>query len=319
MSENPIPIIDVSPLFSDDIAASDAVDQQIGHACETMSSFMVIGLPDALKPDREKMDLFFSLFHQSEEIKIHMGNRVTNPNSTRGYRGLWRKPENLGGKQYFDMGPEPTVKAPSIEGIDAAIEPNVWPPEDEMPGWTDGMLNYFRIFETFGIMLIESIARYLGVDPKAAAARYAESNSTLRLLWYPDQQAQNFREDGGVKRPEIHDAHTDNDGLAILWQDAKGLQMQSPAGAWNYIPDVPEGYSVHLGDALETQTAGRLLATPHRVLGQGVKRRSIAFFLEPGLYGSVKPFSVDGVEPDVQLEDTYGWSIMQTLINSGRA
>ncbi|MEM7334733.1 MAG: 2OG-Fe(II) oxygenase family protein [Chloroflexota bacterium] len=319
MSQNPIPIIDVSPLFGNDTAARDAVDRQIGQACETMSSFMVTGLPDALKPDEEKMNLFFSLFHQSEEIKMHMSNRFSNPNSTRGYRGLRRNPEDLNSKQFFDMGPEPTVKAPPIDGIKAAIEHNEWPTEEQMPGWKEGMINYFNTFETFGILLIESIARYLKVDASAAAARYAESNSTLRLLHYPDQKAKNLRDDGGVKRPEIHDAHTDNDGLAILWQDAKGLQMQSPAGEWNYIPKVEEGYSVHLGDALEAQTNGRLLATPHRVLGQGVKRRSIAFFLEPGLYGSIRPFSVDGVEEEVKLEDTYGESIMKTLRASGRA
>lgn len=319
MSKHPIPIIDVSALFGDDEAARDAVDQQIGHACKTMSSFMVIGVPDKLKPDSEKLDLFFSLFHQPEAVKIHMGNRETNPNSTRGYRGLWRNMERLGNKEYFDMGPEPPVEAPPIKGIEAAIEPNVWPAETDMPGWTDGMLSYFNTFETFGIMLIKSMARYLGADPEAAAARYAKSNSTLRLLWYPDQSASQVAEDEGVERPVTHNAHTDNDGLAILWQDAKGLQMQSPAGDWNYIPDVPEGYSVHLGDAMETQTNGRFLATPHRVLGQGVQRRSIAFFLEPGLYGSIRPFSTDGNEAEVQMEDTYGWSIMQTLIQSGRA
>ena len=42
----------------------------------------------------------------------------------------------------------------------------------------------------------------------------------------------------------------------------------------------PEGLSVHLGDALETQTSVRMLATSHQVLGQGVKRRSLVFFLD---------------------------------------
>ena len=321
MSEktNPIPIIDVAPLFEGPSAARDAVDQEIGQACETMSSFMAVGLPHELKPDTTKMKKFFTLFDQPDEIKVHMGNRRVNPNSDRGYRGFARSSENPDGQQYFDMGPEPPVDAPPIEGIKAAIEPNVWPPEEAMPGWTEGMINYFKVMEEFSILIIGSIARYLHVSEQAATKRYEESNSTLRLLYYPDQETDRFQDDNGVTRPEIARKHTDNDGLALIWEEAKGLQLQTPAGDWNYIPVVPEAFSVHLGDALETQTSGRMLATPHRVLGQGVKRRSIVFFLEPGLFGSIRPFSMEDVEAGTPLEDTYAASILHTLRRSGRA
>jgi isopenicillin N synthase-like dioxygenase len=62
-----------------------------------------------------------------------------------------------------------------------------------------------------------------------------------------------------------------------------------------------------------------MLATPHRVLGQGVKRRSLVFFLEPGLFGSIRPFSMEDVEAETPLEDTYAASILHTLRRSGRA
>ena len=82
-----ISTIDVSPLFGDDIQTRDAVDQQIGKACETLTFFMVTGLPEDLYPNRARLELIFSLFDQFDQIKQHMGNRHTNPDSKRGYRG----------------------------------------------------------------------------------------------------------------------------------------------------------------------------------------------------------------------------------------
>ena len=219
------------------------------------------------------------------------------------------------------MGPEPPVEAPPVTGIEAAIEPNVWPTEADMPGWTETIIDYFRALETFGTLIVGSIARYLKVSDKSAQKRYENSNSTLRLLDYPAEKAESeaMRDDGGTKRPETHLFHSDNDGLGIGWQDSKGLQVQTPSGDWHYIPQIPNGYSVHLGDAMETQTAGRMQATPHRVLGQGLKRRSIVFFLEPGLFASVKPFSLEDNEGQTPLADSYAESIMATLRSSGRA
>lgn len=74
-----------------------------------------------------------------------------------------------------------------------------------------------------------------------------------------------------------------------------------------------------MGEALETQSTGRVQATPHRVLSHGVERHSIAFFLEPGLFASVHPFSVEDVEPAVAPEDSYAASLIETLRQTGRA
>ena len=95
--------------------------------------------------------------------------------------------------------------------------------------------------------------------------------------------------------------------------------MRDPAGNWHDIADIPEGISVHMGEALASQSNGRVQATPHRVMSHGVERHSIAFFLEPGLGGSVGPFSKEDNEPSPALEDTYAASLLATLRRTDRA
>ncbi|MEM7116940.1 MAG: 2OG-Fe(II) oxygenase family protein [Chloroflexota bacterium] len=309
MSTSPIPTIDVSSLFAGPSPARTEVDQAIGHALQTYQSFMAIGLPDDLRPDAVKMKQLFALFQQSDDVLIPMGTVRVNPNSDRTYRGysLYGR-----GNRQYDVGPEPTVAGPAIKDIERLVEPNVFPPEGAMPGWREAMLNYFRSMENFSKLVVGALARFLEVSEASAVARYDQSNSTLRIIEYPTMP-------GDSATTEIGGQHTDNCGISLLWQDAPGLQMRAPDGQWHDIADRPEGISVHMGEALETQSNGRLHATPHRVMSHGVERHSIAFFLEPGLFASVKPFSLSDHETPCAPEDSYAASLIETLRKTGRA
>jgi isopenicillin N synthase-like dioxygenase len=104
--------------------------------------------------------------------------------------------------------------------------------------------------------------------------------------------------------------HTDASGLSLLWQQQPGLQAQAPDGTWRDVPTVPNTVSVHLGTVLELMTAGRVPATPHRVIDHGIARQSIGFFVEPGLATRLAPIAEGDATPG-DLSGTYGWHLQE--------
>ena len=203
--------------------------------------------------------------------------------------------------EQFDLGPEKPMQGPKIDGIEMLLNENAWPSQEPEPGWQKQIINHFETMESIGLVIMGSIARYLGVSDVAAIKRYQNSSSTLRFLKYPERpdhieingETGAMREVDGREVPLVASEHTDNCGLTFQWQDEPGLQIQTPEGEWLGIPNIRNGFSVHLGETLETQSSGRMPATPHRVYSTGKTRHSMVYFLEPNLFGSIKPFSTD--------------------------
>jgi isopenicillin N synthase-like dioxygenase len=308
--------IDVGPLFKDPTTVRDAVDQAIGHACQEARGFVAIGLPNKMGPSEARAAELLSLFQLPAEALFEIAGTRTNPKAPRSYRGY--NDGRISGtspNQNYDLGPDPTVSGPELEDIERMLEPNAYPEPLPVPDWDKKMIRYFRDMEAFGVLIIESMARFLGVHPDAAAARYQDGNSTLRLLNYPGAARQSQADSELI----IGGAHTDNCGLSLLWQDFPGLQFQDSRDSWLDVPQMPSAISVHLGEAMTTQSSGRLQATPHRVVGRGRSRRSIGFFLEPNPFASVLPFSKGAEDPTPPQENTYAASLIATLRATGRA
>lgn len=99
-------------------------------------------------------------------------------------------------------------------------------------------------------------------------------------------------------------AHTDHGGITVLQVDDApgGLEVAYDRVGWQPAT-VPVGAPVvQAGDLLERLTAGRLRATPHRVVnpplevGEGGRRLSIVYFHQPDLDSTVAP-ATDGPRP----------------------
>ena len=97
------------------------------------------------------------------------------------------------------------------------------------------------------------------------------------------------------------------------------MQIKTPGGEWLDVPEKSEGLSVHLGEALETQSSRNFVATPHRVLGWDRVRHSIVFFLEPNLFSSTSVFSKNPSEETPPDSETYAASMIDTLRKTERA
>lgn len=318
-----IPTIDVAPLYSENAEAIAAVDQQIGDACKTAGAFITTNIPKPVRPDPEQTKKLLAFYNLPLDERIKVGTRRVNPNSPHDYRGYsnngddgWIRTE------IYDIGPDYDVTVPDLPKAGQLVEPNLWPEQEPEAGWRAEMERYYNDMHDFGKRMIQSIIRYLGANESAGAARFKKSNSTLRLLNYPQLPAdQKMKEDPELMREFNGEQmrlmiveHKDQCVLSMLWQsDAGGLQMQTPTGEWQAIPRVEDGISVHLGMAIHSMTNGLFQATPHRVLGKGGSRQSIGFFLEPNLHSSVKPFVIDEVEPAAADEDSYAAALLKVF------
>ncbi len=98
--------------------------------------------------------------------------------------------------------------------------------------------------------------------------------------------------------------HTDHGGITILQVDDApgGLEVAYDRVGWQ-AATVPTGaLVVQAGDLLERLTAGRLRATPHRVVnppldaGEAGRRLSLVYFHHPDLDAVVGP-ATDGPRP----------------------
>ena len=320
------PTIDVAPLFDSNLDAWVPVDQLIGQACERKSGFVITGLP--LAHQNFSFERFFKIFELPDPVLYDIAKREMRPDSRLTMRGYLNR--SKGGFAYgeqYDLGTEEPMRGPEIDGIEMLINANAWPSLEPEPGWREEIIKHFQHMESIGLVIIGSIARYLGANDLAAIKRYQNSSSTLRLLKYPERPDHiEIRGEKGAMRvvdgrevPLVASEHTDNGGLTFQWQDEPGLQIQTPEGEWLGIPNIRNGFSVHLGETLETQSSSRMRATPHRVYSTAKTRQSMVFFLEPNLLGSTKPFSNEAGESPPANEDTYAASMIRTLRSTGRA
>jgi len=321
------PIVNVAPLFDNNAEAWANVDRLIGEACERRVGLVVTGLPQ-LSQQYASLEKGFDIFDLPESVLYDIAKREMRHDSKLTMRGYMKHTGGFSYSEGFDLGTEKSLRGPEIDGIDMLLHTNAWPSQEPNLGWRKEMVELFQRMESLGTMVVRSIARYLGSDESAAANRYQKSNSTLRFLKYPENpdMATPLRGEkdatlmiDGREVPVVTIEHTDNGGLTFQWQDEPGLQLQTPEGEWLNVPNIRDGFSVHLGEALETQTSGRMRATPHRVYSTGNNRQSMAFFFDPNLYSSVKPFSTVPNEPRASDEDTYAASMINTLRETGRA
>ncbi len=323
-----LPVINVEPLFDDNPAAWSPIDEAIGSACVTCAGFVVVGLPQSIQPEHDEIKKLLSVFDLPQQLLDEIGKKEMRSDSKCSFRGyVSRRSGGFAYNEIFDIGPEPSVSGPPINNIEVLIESNAWPAREPALGWRDQMINQYKQMEAFGIRLVRCLARYLGVDETTAAARYQNSNSTFRLLKYPERppgieirgEKDAMRTHHGREYPLIGSEHTDNGGLTLLWQDRPGLQFQSPAGNWLDVPDIPDSISILVGESLQSQSSNQITATPHRILGRSQMRHSIVFFLEPNLFSSIRAFCKDSNEKPPVVEDTYATSMLETLRKTGRA
>lgn len=172
-------------------------------------------------------------------------------------------------KEFWHVGREPP---------EPGMLPNVWP--DRPAGFREAFTALFAEFDRVGALLLDRIARDLGLAQDWFRPVVAGNNSVLRLLHYPPVEAAK----GGAIRAGAHEDI--NLITLLLGAEESGLELLTRDGRWLPVAPPEGALVVNIGDMLQRLTNHVLPSTTHRVRNPAGERTrfsrySMPFFLHP--------------------------------------
>jgi len=305
-----IPVLDMARIATD--RAGFLADLQ--HALIHVGFFYVVnhGVPLSLLDSTTAKAIEF--FDLPLEAKLK-ADKIHSPTflgySTQGNEITKNKKDN---REQFDFANElAEFWKPGNPDYERLTGPNVWPSEDDIPGFREAILTYEAQVQGLAERLVDLVSESLGLEPKTLAEKYVNpaQQHRAKLIKYPavDQLAPTDGNQGVG-------AHRDTANLiTVLYQtDLPGLQVQNHAGDWIDAPVIPGSFVVNIGTGLEYLVDGVAVATTHRVLnpppGRG-PRYSIAYFhgtrLDRKHYPTPIPEAVLAQKPEDVVTDTAGF------------
>ncbi|KAJ4781180.1 2-oxoglutarate (2OG) and Fe(II)-dependent oxygenase superfamily protein [Rhynchospora pubera] len=290
-----IPLIDLSPLFSDSTATAvqATLVQQVEAASRDWGFFQVInhGVPVELLKAAETAEREF--FELSEEEKKKVRRDEVNP---LGYYESEHTKNVRDWKEVFDM----VVHEPGVVDVSGLELKNKWP---QVPlGFRETFEEYAKSVEKLAFRLLELIALSLNLPSQRLNVFFEEQTSFIRLNHYPPCPYPDLAL--GVGR------HKDAGALTVLYQDSTGgLDVKRKSdGEWVRVKPIPNAFIINVGDIIQVWSNDKYESAEHRVSVNSAKDRlSIPFFFNPASYTNVKPLEelVDETNPAKYVE--YNW------------
>ncbi|KAI5816114.1 hypothetical protein BZA77DRAFT_313673 [Pyronema omphalodes] len=286
-SETIIPIIDFSSFTSGDDSERRNIGHDLYNAFHTVGFCYIKHLPISPAVISQSFTLsrqFFSLSESSKLLAPHPDSGTHH----RGYSSVGREKVSLyPGAGNYDIPVFEYRESFDIGREDDPIQPNIWPPEEILPGFKDGTIELFETLRCAALVVLEALALGLGLDEGFFNEYHSLEHccNQLRLLHYPEVPAERILA-GNIERIV---EHTDKGTITLLLQEddsAGGLEVEVN-GEWTKAPVVPGAVLVNIGDLLQMWSNDVLKSTRHRVsapkqteLGDGVTERfSIPYFV----------------------------------------
>lgn len=167
--------------------------------------------------------------------------------------------------------------------------PNLWPNGILGERMKKAVTLYMNKLTNIGNILMNAIITDLGLNPNDFNNQFQDPTILFRFFHYPPHNSIYGENSQAVGE------HTDYGYLTILKQDSNnGLQAKirtvdenDPNKVeyhWIDVPSIPNTFVINLGDALQHNTGGLLIATSHRVKQRrntNKSRYSYPFFYDP--------------------------------------
>jgi isopenicillin N synthase-like dioxygenase len=270
-----IPVIDVSPLFSDDHTSALRVAEEVRQASIDVGFFYVRGhnIARELVSAMYMAAKYFFLLPAETKLAILVNN------AHRGYVPFaqttqpGRQRADL--KESFNFAYPFGANDPEVLSGRSLIGINQWPAGEE--AWREVAESYYRETFELGQRILEGFALALDMPRHFFRPLYRRPLVRTRLIHYPPQPRD-------VQDDQIGAAdHTDYGTITILWQDdVGGLQVRNRAGQWIEAPPIEETFVINIGDMLARWSNDLFVSTPHRVVNaSGRERYSIPVFYDP--------------------------------------
>ena len=320
-----IPGIDIGALFGARSGARDLTDAAIWRAASEIGFLLVIGLPAEVPLGPAARAALLRVFALQERDRRRLWRRKFEPGNRNVYRGWFPiQPGNLTSKEGMDIGPDIAHGAELIDGLDPLREATPMPEEGLLPGWRAAVVAYYVAMERVACVLMQSMARSLGLEEHFFDVAFRHGLSTLRLLRYPVrtlddlnacQEPDLWVSRGSARLHVVGAAHTDSGFMTLLAQDqVSGLQARAADGEWLDVPPRENSCVVNFGQVLEAWSGGRIKATEHRVLGSGQERYSIPFFYEARADAEISPLPMQAGRFEPFLYGDYLWARIVSFV-----
>ncbi len=295
-----IPRVNAAELFDPNAKGhADAV-----HAAALGASdigFLVVhNTPIPAHQVSDMIETYRTFFHLPSAQKAPYDMARTGSNRGWGASGSERvNPDaNPDYKQVFDCGTTLPAGDPVADLGLLTYAPNIWP--DQPEGFADRLRQYYDDSTDFALDLLCAILAAVGEDATFFRDKFARPMALLRGNYYPERPKDAGENDFGIA------THTDYGCLTLLATDGSpGLEVRKRGGGWIPVSAKPGEFVINFGEMLDLWTQGRIVATPHRVVGTSAERISIPLFFNPSHDVNVAPKGQEPITAVEHLEARY--------------
>ncbi len=283
MNQSYIPIIDISPLYSENANDWQEVANDIDLACRESGFFYVVGHSVTAQRIADLSNLYQQFFALPIEEKLKIDITKTTHHRGYGHFGTEQLDPSKPGdfKETFDMGRNLPATDLNVLANKPLHGTNQYP---DMAGFQELVETHYWDMIELGKTILKGLAIALKLEPHYFDSSFTEPLSVLRFIHYPSIEKKSDDKQIGAG------AHTDYGCITILYQDTVGgLQVQDKQGEWLDATPVENSFVINIGDMMARWSNDRYTSTPHRVVNpSGAERYSMPFFVEPNFDTSIK-------------------------------
>jgi isopenicillin N synthase-like dioxygenase len=181
----------------------------------------------------------------------------------------------------YEEGLDPTGGDGQYTELDGAAENgNVWPFEEDIPGFYETVRDYYGQILTLARHLFRLVALSLDLPEDHFDPMTTHPGGIARLLYYPKSNNPQPLDPNSKDKEIGLGAHSDYECFTILLcSSASGLEILSPENVWVPAPAVEGSFIINVADFLMRWTNGVYRSTVHRVVNRTREERySVPFF-----------------------------------------
>jgi isopenicillin-N synthase len=300
-----VPVIDISPLFTSDVATKRDVALQIGSACRDPGFFYASNHGVSV----DELSKVTKRFHTqiSPDEKKQLAIRAYNPGSKH-IRNGYSLP--ITGKKAVEswcfLNPNFTPDHAEIQAGTPMHEVNDWPDEATHPGFQDFQTRYYWSVFHVSLTVLRGMAIALGKPEDFFNDKFRKTDtlSSVALIRYPfldpyPAEAIKTAQDGTKLSFEWHE---DVSLITVLFQSqVQNLQVLTKLG-YQDVPANDDCFLINCGSFMDYITKGYFFAPKHRVKWVNEERQSIPFFVNLGQNTRIAPFTPNNEEKDEPLD-----------------